>query len=165
MSADRPSDAQMRDANVNPETGLATDYLNLFNEATMLFELALDMPGMAQELHGWKRKTYVEHFEHSGFARRDVVIAAYYAAPSETRARFDGLCEQVCDSFSEAISGFVASDLDDGTSVHEARETLDELKHLVSLLDAEIHGRMPTLAEGRLDGGSDIDQAAIDALF
>lgn len=155
----------MRAANVNPQTGLATDYLNLFNEATMLYELALDMPALAQDLEGWARKSYVEHFEQSGFARRDVVIAAYYTAPPEAKARFDGLCEQVCDSFGQTISGFLAADLENPAELRKARAELGELKHLVSLLDAEIHGRMPKLEAGHLEAPAEIDQAAIDALF
>ena len=41
------SEQDLLAANVNPATGLATDYLNLFNEAIMLFEMGLDMPDMA----------------------------------------------------------------------------------------------------------------------
>ena len=42
---------EMIEANVNPDTGLATDYLNLFNEGTMLFEMAFDMPDMVRGAH------------------------------------------------------------------------------------------------------------------
>ena len=36
--------ARLRAANINPRTGLATDYLNHFNEAIMLLEMIPDMP-------------------------------------------------------------------------------------------------------------------------
>ena len=49
------SEQDLLAANVNPATGLATDYLNLFNEAIMLFEMGLDMPDMAEELTEWLR--------------------------------------------------------------------------------------------------------------
>ncbi|MEO8318885.1 MAG: hypothetical protein ABI561_11235, partial [Bradyrhizobium sp.] len=39
--------AQLKAANINPRTGLATDYLNHFNEAIMLLEMVPDMPECA----------------------------------------------------------------------------------------------------------------------
>ena len=36
-------------ANINPRTGLATDYLNHFNEAVMLLEMVPDMPECAED--------------------------------------------------------------------------------------------------------------------
>ena len=41
--------AQLRAANINPRTGLATDYLNHFNEAIMLLEMITDMPECAED--------------------------------------------------------------------------------------------------------------------
>ena len=45
--------AQLRAANINPRTGLATDYLNHFNEAIMLLEMIPDMPECAEEFLAW----------------------------------------------------------------------------------------------------------------
>lgn len=39
---------RLRVANINPRTGLATDYLNHFNEAVMLLEMVPDMPECAK---------------------------------------------------------------------------------------------------------------------
>ncbi len=41
--------ALLRAANINPRTGLATDYLNHFNEAIMLLEMVPDMPECAED--------------------------------------------------------------------------------------------------------------------
>ena len=41
--------AVLRAANINPRTGLATDYLNHFNEAIMLLEMIPDMPECAED--------------------------------------------------------------------------------------------------------------------
>ena len=41
--------ARLRAANINPHTGLATDYLNHFNEAVMLLEMVPDMPECAED--------------------------------------------------------------------------------------------------------------------
>lgn len=40
---------RLRVANINPRTGLATDYLNHFNEAVMLLEMIPDMPECAED--------------------------------------------------------------------------------------------------------------------
>ena len=50
------------DANINPSTGLATDYLNHFNEAIMLLEMIPDMPECAADFLTWQPTSYREHF-------------------------------------------------------------------------------------------------------
>jgi hypothetical protein len=57
--------AQLRAANINPRTGLATDYLNHFNEAIMLLEMIPDMPECAEDFLGWQPLSYREHFTAS----------------------------------------------------------------------------------------------------
>ena len=52
----------LRAANINPRTGLATDYLNMFNEAVMLLEMIPDMPECAEDFLGWQPLSYAEHF-------------------------------------------------------------------------------------------------------
>src|SRR5476649_2577284 len=98
------SEQEILAANVNPVTGLATDYLNLFNEAIMLFEMGLDMPDMAEELAEWKKRGYIEHFEKSGFEMKDVVISAYHHAPADRRCDFDEVCERALSVFDSAIN-------------------------------------------------------------
>ncbi|TKW73515.1 MAG: hypothetical protein DI543_26560, partial [Bradyrhizobium icense] len=41
--------AQLRAANINPRTGLATDYVKHFNEAIMLLQMIPDMPECAED--------------------------------------------------------------------------------------------------------------------
>src|ERR1700728_2823871 len=83
--------AQLRAANINPRTGLATDYLNHFNEAIMLLEMVPDMPECAEDFLGWQPLSYREHFTASNFKARDLAIAAYEAADTAVRAEFDKL--------------------------------------------------------------------------
>ena len=71
--------AQLRAANINPRTGLATDYLNHFNEAIMLLEMIPDMPECAEDFLGWQPLSYSEHFTASNFKARDLAIEAYDA--------------------------------------------------------------------------------------
>ena len=81
--------AQLQAANINPRTGLATDYLNHFNEAIMLLEMIPDMPECAEEFLDWQPRSYREHFTASNFKARELAIEAYdsanpQSAPSST---------------------------------------------------------------------------------
>ena len=73
-------EAELRAANINPRTGLATDYLNHFNEAIMLLEMIPDMPECAEDFLDWQPLSYREHFTASNFKARDLAIAAYDSA-------------------------------------------------------------------------------------
>ena len=83
--------ACLSDANVNPRTGLATDYLNHFNEAIMLLELLPACPGCIEDFFGWRPMSYREHFARSRFKGRDLAIAAYEAAEPNARDSLDAL--------------------------------------------------------------------------
>jgi hypothetical protein len=79
------------DANINPATGLATDYLNHFNEAIMLLEMLSSCPDCLDDLLAWKPMSYREHFAASHFKGRTAAIAAYEAADPGRRVALDGL--------------------------------------------------------------------------
>src|SRR5881296_1659538 len=83
--------AQLTAANINPRTGLATDYLNHFNEAVMLLEMIPDMPECAEDFLGWQPLTYREHFTASHFKARELAIQAYDSADGIIRAEFDNI--------------------------------------------------------------------------
>src|SRR5581483_5149032 len=71
--------------NINPRTGLSTDYLNHFMEAVMVLEMVASMPECINDLRGWRPKTYAEHFAGSSFHNRELVIANYEKADPATR--------------------------------------------------------------------------------
>src|ERR1700756_3904688 len=81
--------AELRSANINPRTGLATDYLNHFNEAVMLLDMIPDMPECAEDFLQWQPLSYAEHFTASNFKARDLAISAYETADAGIRAEFD----------------------------------------------------------------------------
>src|SRR3984885_12377606 len=83
--------ARLRAANINPRTGLATDYLNHFNEAIMLLEMIPDMPEGAEQFLEWRPRSYREHFAASNFRARELAIAAYDTANSDIRTEFDNI--------------------------------------------------------------------------
>src|SRR3954468_10740366 len=77
--------ARLSAANINPKTGLASDYLNHFNEAIMLLDLLPQTPECIVELIGWEPLSYEEHFAASHFKEKDLAVTAYRAAPRESR--------------------------------------------------------------------------------
>src|SRR5438445_10403460 len=83
--------ALLRAANINPRTGLATDYLNHFNEAIMLLEMIPDMPECAEDFLAWIPLSYAEHFWASNFKARDLAIDAYESTDTKIRAEFDNI--------------------------------------------------------------------------
>src|SRR6266702_28165 len=83
--------AVLKAANINPRTGLATDYLNHFNEAVMLLEMIPDIPECAEDFLQWRPLSYAEHFTASNFTARDLAISAYEAADVGLRAEFDNI--------------------------------------------------------------------------
>ncbi len=87
------SAAPLADANINPTTGLATDYLNHFNEAIMLLEMVATCPDCLADFPRWQPMSYREHFQASHFKGRDLAIAAYDAADPAARECLDTLAE------------------------------------------------------------------------
>src|SRR5258707_3476482 len=83
--------AQLRAANINPRTGLATDYLNHFNEAIMMLEMIPDIPECAEDFLLWYPLSYRQHFMASHFKARDLAIEAYESADAGIRAEFDNI--------------------------------------------------------------------------
>jgi len=92
-----PSEDQARlvEAHVNPRTGLASDYLNHFNEAIMLLEIMPKFPDCIEDFFAWKPKRYAEHFAASPSKYRDVTLAAYADADPELRLRLDSLADSM----------------------------------------------------------------------
>src|SRR5579863_3837165 len=82
-------------ANINPRTGLATDYLNHFNEAVMLLEMIPDVPECAEDFLGWQPLSYAEHFTASNFKARDLAIEAYNTADVRVRKEFDNVTSAI----------------------------------------------------------------------
>lgn len=151
-----PSPAAMEAANVNPVTGLATDYLNVFNEGLMLIGLAGDCPETVSDLMAWEPMDYETHFERSGFQAKDIAIAAYRAADPAVRAPFDAAAEALGVAMLCAAEDLKAT-IDDGLDAAEHAGVLAMgLRDDIAALDAMIHGR---------DTAAVTAQDAIDALF
>ena len=83
--------ASLTDAHINPETGLATDYLNLFSEAVMLLDMLSNSPEFQADFLAWEPMSYREHFRLSHFKTQDLAIAAYDRADPDIRNSLDTL--------------------------------------------------------------------------
>ena len=159
--AARPIDpARLAEANINPVTGLATDYLNHFNEAIMLLELIPSMPDCIEEIMAWQVKSYREHFLATQQKHRDLVLAAYEAADPQARAMLDELAASM-DSILTATRNALRLDLSSAVAGALALEAAAQLKPLVANAGAVINGLKVT--SGMPLAG--VAQAAVDALL
>jgi len=148
-------------ADINPQTGLATDYLNHFNEAIMLLDLLPHTPECIVELIGWEPLSYEEHFAASHFKDKELAIAAYAVAEPIARVRLDELADTMnallvatCEAFQRRSSLDAANAL--------AAETAARLKPLVARAGAVINGYDIAHSEDMTTGEQ---QATVDALF
>lgn len=127
-------------ANINPRTGLATDYLNHFNEAIMLLEMIPDMPECAEDFLSWQPLTYREHFMASNFKARDLAIEAYEQAAPDIRAKFDKLTATMT-SILTAVASAMQQVRQDKTRAALAIEASGWVKPLVARAGGVINGR------------------------
>lgn len=127
------------DANINPHTGLATDYLNHFNEAIMLLEMIPDMPECTADFLGWQPATYREHFAASNFKARDLAIASYDSTDSALRSEFDHLTETMT-SILSAVGAAMQEAKQDRTRAILAQQATGWVKPLVTLAGSLING-------------------------
>lgn len=131
--------AQLRAANINPRTGLATDYLNHFNEAVMLLEMVPDMPECAEDFLTWTPLSYAEHFWASNFKARDLAIEAYESADPKVRSDFDNLTASMT-SILTAVGAAMREATQDKTRATLAEQATGWVKPLVALAGGVING-------------------------
>ncbi|MGJ5074070.1 hypothetical protein [Bradyrhizobium oligotrophicum] len=141
--------AMLRAANINPRTGLATDYLNHFNEAVMLLEMIPDIPECAEDFLAWTPLTYPEHFTHTNFKARDLVIEAYEQADAAIRDKFDHLTKTMTDILL-AVGSAMRDAKQDATKAKLAEQAAAWVKPLV------------TQAGGIINGDIEVDPDPVD---
>jgi hypothetical protein len=127
-------------ANINPQTGLASDYLNHFNEAIMLLEMIPDIPDCAADFLSWQPLTYREHFMASHFKARDLAIEAYEQAAPDIRAKFDKLTATMT-SILTAVASAMQQARQDKTRAALATEASGWVRPLVARAGGIINGR------------------------
>jgi hypothetical protein len=137
---------RLRAANINPRTGLATDYLNHFNEAVMLLEMVPDMPDCAEDFLSWQPLSYAEHFTASNFKARDLAIEAYDTADVRIRTEFDNMTSAIT-SILTAVGAAMREATQDKTRARLAEQATGWVKPLVTQAGGVING----------DGAADVD--------
>lgn len=148
-SVTRPTAAELVAANINPRTGLATDYLNHFNEAIMLLDMIPDMPECADDFLEWQPLSYREHFAASNFKARDLAILAYEQSDATIRAEFDNITGAMT-SILTAVGAAMREAQQDHTRVKLAEQATGWVRPLATLAGGIIHG-------SRSEAEADID--------
>jgi hypothetical protein len=148
LDPDEARAAELVAANINPRTGLATDYLNHFNEAVMLLEMIPDMPECSEDFLAWCPLSYYEHFMASNFKAKDLAISAYESADPDIRAEFEQITDTMM-SILSAVGAAMRKASQDTTRGKLAEQAIGWLKPLVSA------------AGGVINGGSEADVDSI----
>ncbi len=93
------------EAIVNPASGLANDYLNLFNEIVMLIEQLPAMPELIDDILQWRPVAYQTYFANSVLPGRTSALEAYVALDAGFRRDFEAV---VADLDRRAVGAVVA---------------------------------------------------------
>jgi len=75
--------------NINPQTLLATNYLNHFNEIHMLLGMIAEMPDCIDDITEWEAISYQGHFKYSVFQDKDLAIEAFHHIPIKYKEPFE----------------------------------------------------------------------------
>lgn len=149
-------------ANINPETFLATDYLNHFTEAVMILDLVADMPDCLDDLKDWRPLTYKEHFQVSHFPYKTLAIAAYDHANPDRRQEL----EEIAATMNAIILATVQEHSNGVQSPNP--DVTEKLRALVSKASGIINGA-PLKSTAKPEDteilSRDMSQDAVDSLF
>jgi hypothetical protein len=156
--------AKVAGTNISETTLLATDYLNHFNEITMLLEMVPDMPDMLEECRMWEPKTYQQHFADSGFSDKELAIEAYDHVPlmykepfEETIGHMNAL---VAKSLDQLDNHMASGDMElVKVVVHSVVAGLHRLGEVAGSI---IHGSAATMSQDEIDDLTFTPDEALD---
>jgi len=145
--------ARAMGTNINPETLLATDYLNHFNEIVMLLDMVPDMPDLVEECKDWAPKDYQAHFAESAFRDKELAIAAYDHCPPRYRQPFDETITHMNELALSSVARMEEALADGNTDVvrHQAQSASRALQRMMDAASAIIHGAQTTMDQGEID--------------
>ena len=87
--------AKRAGALVNPASGLANDYLNLFNEIVMLVEQLPIMPELIEDIMAWRPTSYKDYFRASILPGSLTALEAYDKLDVRFRRGFETIVEEL----------------------------------------------------------------------
>ncbi|MCB1507441.1 MAG: hypothetical protein KDI98_01345 [Hyphomicrobiaceae bacterium] len=162
------ADGVLEAANINPTTGLATDYLNHYNEIIMLIEMVPEMPDVIEDCMAWEPASYQEHFARSVFSERDLAIAAFEATSPQIRDAFNALKGEIDDMILDAqamLAGVQPGDALDPAMMFELTTLLSaRIRPSIDRVSGLIHGLdMPEADSATVAAAA--AQNTVDALF
>jgi len=139
---------KLAEANINPESFLATDYLNHFNEIVMLLEMIPDMPELVEDTGDWKPKSYPQHFIESGFQAKDLAVKAFELAPKKVRMPFDHICADLDKLIITTLAGLTRLNVAERGFSPAAQELIRQrilaIQDLLMKLNQVVHGKLDT---------------------
>ena len=144
---------RVKGTNINPQTLLATDYLNHFNEIVMTLEMIPDMPELLEDAREWRPRTYPEHFRESGFTDRELAIEAYEHVPARFLQPFEltigTLDSLVSMTVERAEATLAAGEL--GQLKVIVSDASGAIRSLVDSASSIIHGTNRTMEQSEID--------------
>ena len=163
--------------NINPQTLLATDYLNHFNEVHMLLGMIAEMPDCIEDVLGWEAISYQQHFEMSVFQYKELAIEAYDHSPLQYKNAFEECVAEMDELLLSTISltegAIKQNNYNQVTTLVE--EYNPKMEHLIEQCSTIINSKDTSAQQESVDdifdaedwdGESDaIDQDSIDDLF
>ena len=75
---------------VNPNSGIANDFLNQYNEILLLVEnLPVLLPEMVEDLLAWRPRSYEEYFKYSPLPGSEIAVKIYQNLDLSFRKKFE----------------------------------------------------------------------------
>lgn len=138
---------------IDPVTGLATDFLNQFNEVAMMLDMLAADPSLIEDIERWEARDYATHFAGSGFTDCHLILEAYALSPSLTRRRFEQMYRDLVDTLANGLA-FIANCRAAGatgalppTARALGREVREHLDRLNTLIHAGRHRPLQTTVD------------------
>jgi hypothetical protein len=146
--------ARAEGTNINPQTLLATDYLNHFNEIVMMLDMIPDIPECLEDAQAWQPKSYQDHFRDSQFRDKDLAVEAYDFVPTLYRQPFDDVVLRMNQLVAAALEK-IATLMGPGQE-GELRLLCGDcsraLQKMIDIAGAIIHGSVRRLDQAEIDG-------------
>ncbi len=148
-------------ANINPQTRLATDYLNHFNELIMMLELLSGVPEFVVDILAWQPVTYPDYFKASHFKDRELALLAYQEADPQARQDLETLTDAMNATLLSTIEALRLAPSPDAAAAL-GTEAVTSLKPMLARAGAVINGQHVAPVEV---ADEESTQAMVDALF
>ena len=82
---------------VNPASGFANDYLNIFTEIIMLVENFPQMPEFGPDILAWRPARYADHYRTSNLPGRVAALEAHAKIDARLRRAFDAILDEIAE--------------------------------------------------------------------